>query len=277
MTREKGALVAPVRRTLPKGQRLTRRADQEISVVLIDKILTNNKTCSAQLSRAITTGFDPYYIGEFMLTQNKPQIQAPQVWDKPTALAQVGDYIRVAPVMQVVERKSLSNGRVWFLVKPSNASADPEEWVVEAELSTKEQQQPEQEPQPVGFAGDSVSVGLQPTREAIAEFEQGYIHGQRDAAERLHPMYAEASCQYSTGYLQGYNSTLNPPQPTTPQQQQWSITWNSQWNWYNAWVGDCYAGSCTKYEEAEQLAQKCIAAHKRWQEHREKVLAAYAG
>jgi hypothetical protein len=185
--------------------------------------------------------------------------------------------------MRVVEKGMLADGRVWLLVKPMSGSYS-EEWIVEPELPALTQQlahlpetECQQEQQPVGFAGDSVSVGLQPIGDAIAEFEQGYIHGQRDAAERLHPMYAEASCQYSLGYLQGYNSTLNPPQPTPPRQQQWSITWNSQWNWYNAWVGDCYAGSCTKYEEAEQLAQLGAASQKKWQEHREKVLAGYAG
>lgn len=219
-----------------------------------------------------------------MVTQQKTPTQAPRTWNEPTASANIGDYIRIpcTPVMQVVDKDTLEDGRVWLLVKPMSGSYT-EEWVLEPEPPALVQQpahvlEPEcQQEQSIGFAGDSVGVGLKQTGEAIAEFSQGYVHGQRDAAERLHPMYAEASCQYSTGYLQGYNSTLNPPQPTAPQQQQWSITWNSQWNWYNAWVGDCYAGSCTKYEEAEQLAQKCIAAHKRWQEHREKVLAAYAG
>lgn len=218
------------------------------------------------------------------IVNSKPQDQAPQIWDKLMHCARIGDYIRIpcTPVMQVVDKDTLEDGRVWLLVKPMSGSYT-EEWLLEPEPPALTQQpapEPEtecqpQEQQPVGFAGDSVSVELQPTGEAIAQFEQGYIHGQQDAAERLHSMYAEASCQYSSGYLQGYNSTLNPPQPTAPQQQQWSITWSSQWNWYNVWVGDSYAGSCTKYEEAEQLAQLGIAAHNRWQEHREKVLAAY--
>lgn len=57
---------------------------------------------------------------------------------------------------------------------------------------------------------------------------------------------------------------------------QWSITWDSKWHWYNAWVGKSYAGNASTAEEAERLAQKYIASHNSWQQHREKVLAAYA-
>ncbi len=191
-----------------------------------------------------------------MLTQNKPIVQAPQVWDKPTALAQVGDYIRVAPVMRVVERKSLSNGRVWLLVKPSNASADPEEWVVEAELPAKEQQQPEQEQQPVGFAGDSVSVELQPTRDAIAEFETGRCHGQQDAASRRHRMYTQPLSEYAAGYLEGYDSILNPsPQTEVIEPVGWSIQYDSNWDWYRVWVGDSCIGHGSNYQQAERIVR----------------------
>ena len=66
-----------------------------------------------------------------MLTQQKSQSQAPQVWDKLTALAQIGDYFHVpfTPVMQVVEKGTHSDGRVWLLVKPVSALYT-EEWVV---------------------------------------------------------------------------------------------------------------------------------------------------
>ena len=212
-----------------------------------------------------------------MLTQDKPIVQAPQVWDKPTALAQVGDYIRVAPIMRVVERKSLSDGRVWLLVKPSNASADPEEWVVEPESSTKEQQQPEQEPQPVGFAGDSVGVGLQPTEEAITEFSQGRAHGQQDAADRLHAMYAAPSDQYAAGYLSGYNNYINPsPQPEVIEPPRWSVQYDPNWDWYRVWVGDRCIGHGTDYQQAERIAQRYIGAEQFWQQHRQAVLAGYA-
>ena len=67
-----------------------------------------------------------------MLTQDKPIVQANQVWDKPTALAQVGDYFHVpfTPVMQVVDRDTLEDGQVWLLVKPSTGSSYTEEWIV---------------------------------------------------------------------------------------------------------------------------------------------------
>lgn len=55
--------------------------------------------------------------------------QAPQVWDKPTASAQVGDYFRIpfVPVMQVVEKDVLQDGQVWLLLKPVSGSYS-EEW-----------------------------------------------------------------------------------------------------------------------------------------------------
>jgi hypothetical protein len=101
-----------------------------------------------------------------MLTQEKhfPQVSAPQVWDKPTAEANVGDYFYIpfTPTMQVVEKDTLSDGRVWLLVKPTNDSYT-EEWVLESEPAIEPQRQlPAQlektEPQqPVGIAGDTVS------------------------------------------------------------------------------------------------------------------------
>ncbi len=215
-----------------------------------------------------------------MLTQNKSIVQAPQVWDKPTALAQVGDYFHVpfTPVMQVVDRDTLEDGQVWLLLKPSTGSYT-EEWLVKPEQPLGTQQQPEQEPQPVGFAGDSVSVGLQLTGDAITEFDTGRCHGQRDAAERLHPLYTNPSDEYAAGYLEGYNSVLNPsPQTEVIELVGWSIQYDSNWDWYQVWVGNhCCLEKGSTYEEAERIAQQDIAASHRHQEHRRAVIAAYAG
>lgn len=65
------------------------------------------------------------------LVESKPQTQSPQVWDKPTSQAQVGDYIRLsfAPVMCVVERDVLENGQVRLLLKPTTGTYS-EEWVL---------------------------------------------------------------------------------------------------------------------------------------------------
>jgi hypothetical protein len=91
-------------------------------------------------------------------------------------------------------------------------------------------------------------------------------------------MYTEASCQYSAGYLEGYNSILNPKQPeTVASPLSWSVTYNAEWDWYIVWVGDRAVDRAMNYSEAEQIAQKFIAANKFWQEHRERVLAGYAG
>ncbi|KJH69504.1 hypothetical protein [Aliterella atlantica] len=134
------------------------------------------------------------------------------------------------------------------------------------------------EQQPAGFAGDSVSCQLRPNSELIADYEQGLQHGRNDAAEQLHPIYAEASCEYSAGYLQGYRGNQNPQPtkaPTAP--PSWSITYNDKWQWYTVWVGDRAIGRASKSEEAERIAQKYVATGQLWQEHRQRVLAAYAG
>ena len=61
----------------------------------------------------------------------------PQIWDKPTAQATVGDYIRIpcAPVMCVVEKDVLENGQVRLLLKPITGSFS-EEWLLEPEQPT---------------------------------------------------------------------------------------------------------------------------------------------
>ena len=211
--------------------------------------------------------------------RTQTQSQAPQVWNKLTYCAQIGDYFHVpfTPVMQVVEKGTHSDGRVWLLVKPS-AGSYIEEWILKPEQPVGTQQQPEQEPQPVGFAGDSVGVGLQTTKEAITEFEQGRTHGQQDAADRLHPMYAAPSDQYAAGYLEGYNSYINPsPQPEVIEPPRWSIQYDSNWDWYRVWVGDSFLGHGSDYQQAERIAQKYIAANEFWQQHRQAVIDAYAG
>lgn len=132
--------------------------------------------------------------------------------------------------------------------------------------------------QPVGIAGDSVGYQLTPNWEAIEEFKSGRAHGMLDASNKFQPMCSEASCPYSNGYLQGYNSFLQPPpQPKATKPKKWSVTYNSTWDWYIVWVGDYPVGTATNASEGEQIAQKYIAADKFWQEHRERVLAGYAG
>ena len=217
-----------------------------------------------------------------MVTQEKrpSQVSTPKVWDKVTSQAEIDDYFHIpyTPVMQVVEKEKLSDGRVWLKVKPMSSSYI-EEWILEPELAVEPSHQVEKAvAQPNGFAGDSVSTLLRPTQSALREFDSGRHHGQQDAAERLHPMYTEASCQYSAGYLEGYNSILNPKQPeTVASPLSWSVTYNAEWDWYIVWVGDRAVDRAMNYSEAEQIAQKFIAANKFWQEHRERVLAGYAG
>lgn len=132
--------------------------------------------------------------------------------------------------------------------------------------------------QPVGIAGDSIGYHLTPDWEAIEEFKSGRAHGMLDASNKFQPMCSEANCPYSNGYLQGYNSFLQPPpQPKATKPKEWAVTYNSTWDWYIVWVGDQPVGKAFNHEEAEQKAQSYIAGNKFWQEHRERVLAAYAG
>lgn len=139
---------------------------------------------------------------------------------------------------------------------------------VEAEVKQK---------QPVGIAGDSVGYQLTPNWEAIEEFKSGRAHGMLDASNKFQPMCSEASCPYSSGYLTGYNSFLQPQmQPKATKPQEWSVTYNHKWEWYIVWVGDRAVDRAFNHEEAEQKAQSYIAGNKFWSEHRERVLAAYA-
>lgn len=215
-----------------------------------------------------------------MLTQEKrpSQVSTPKTWKKATARANVSDYFHLpyTPVMQVMEKEKLSDGRVWLKVKPTSSSYT-EDWVLEPEPVEPSHQVEKAAAQPDGFAGDSVSTLLRPTQVALKEFDSGRHHGQQDATERLHSMYTEASCQYSAGYLAGYSNTPNPKQPkTVAPPPSWSITYNAEWDWYIVWVGNRAVDRAMNHEEAEQIARKFIAADKFWQSHRQAVLAAYA-
>lgn len=183
-----------------------------------------------------------------MLTQTEQslQVSTPKIWDRETTKANIGDYIRAphTPVMQVIDKDIYANGQTWLLVQPTSGSYT-EEWVVE----------PEEDKQ--------------------TEFEQGFEHGRNDAAERLHPIYTEATCQYSTGYLKGYNSTSTPQQTKAPAAPHWTVIYDGDY-WYKAYVDRSLVGKATTYQKAEQMAQKAIASKKFWQEHRERVLASYA-
>lgn len=218
-----------------------------------------------------------------MLTQQKQYsqvVRTPKTWDKATSQAEIDDYFHIpyTPVMQVVEKDILENGRVWLRVKPMSSSYS-EEWVVEPEPAEQPHlaQVDRTAAQLAGFAGDSTSCQLRPNWEAMEEFKHGRAHGLADALEKLEPICTEASCPYSTGYLEGYNSVLAPqPQPEVVKPPQWTATYNFDFDCYWVCVGNCGVGRADTYEEAEQIAQKAFAANKFWQEHREKVLAAYA-
>ncbi len=223
-----------------------------------------------------------------MLTQTKPlaQVRAPQVWDKATARTEIGDTFRIpfAPIFQVVEKDILKDGRVWLKVKPLSSSYS-EVWVLEQEPAEQPLAQPQQAPidnpaaQPAAAeALDSTSCQSYPNWEAIEEFKHGRAHGINDASGKLEPMCADTSCPYSTGYLEGYKGVIQPqPQPEATKPPEWSVTYNREWDWYIVWVGERAVDRAFNHEEAEQKAQKAVAADKFWQEHREKVLAAYAG
>lgn len=186
------------------------------------------------------------------------QVSTPKIWDRESPKANIGDRICVpfTPIMEVVDKDVYADGRVWLLVKP-NSGSYTEEWVLDAE---DEVQQP---------------ADVQPLFEEEAEFKQGFGHGQQDAAQRLHPIYAEATCQYSAGYLNGYNSTRKPQQTKAPAAPHWTVIYDGEY-WYKAWVDRVLVGKATTHEKAERLAQKAIASKKFQQEHRERVLAAYA-
>lgn len=220
----------------------------------------------------------------YTVVDSKIQTQAPQVWDKPTAQANIGDrfYIPCTPIAQVVDKDILADRRVWLLVKPVSGSYT-EEWIVQPEPAVEPQQQPQlgktELQQPVGFAGDTGSAKLQPNWEAQREYESGMAHGKLDSAHGSQMICQKASCPYSCGYLDGYSSYLNSHlQSELPQIPTWKASWNSKWGWYDVWVGDhCLREKASSDQEGERIAQKYIAAEELRQQHRELVLAAYAG
>jgi len=233
-----------------------------------------------------------------MITHEKSiaQVRTPQVWDKATAAAQVGDEIRAPfmPLMQVVEKEVLADGRVRLLVKPVSASYS-EEWIVEPQAPV-EQQQPKSAPsveqrqstpapsetianqQPVELAGDSVAHPPQPDWSALAEYESGCTHGKYDAAARIPPMCQQASCPYTRGYLDGYSSILSSKKPSQPSKSiEWKVVHDPRWDLYQVWVGErCLMEKASSYEEGERIAQKYMAAEKLRRQHRELVMSAFA-
>lgn len=129
------------------------------------------------------------------------------------------------------------------------------------------------------FAGDSVSCQLRPNQEVLKEYEQGNAHGRLDAGQGIPPICTEANCAYSSGYLEGYSSFTQAQEKakaSTTKPPTWSVTYNDQWQWYVVWVGDRAIATASTHEEAERIAQKYIATGQLWQQHRERVLAAYA-
>ncbi|PSB46869.1 hypothetical protein C7B80_11920 [Cyanosarcina cf. burmensis CCALA 770] len=217
--------------------------------------------------------------------QSQFQVQQPQTWDKPTAAAQVGDEIRAAftPMMQVVDREVLADGRVRLLVKPVSASYS-EEWIVapQATLEPQPTQAPPEtiEPQqPAQSDDDSVTHQPQPDWEALAEYESGCIHGKHDAAARRSPMCQQASCPYSQGYLDGYSSIQASSQPAAPVPKavEWQVVYDPKWDLYQVWIGDrCLRQKAISYSEGERIAKEYIAAEKLRASHRELVMASFA-
>ncbi len=200
----------------------------------------------------------PKFIGNTMLTQEKQSIQVcsestPKIWDRATTKANIGDTIHApfTPVMKVVNKDVYPDGRVWLKVKPTSATCYTEEWVLDKEDDD----------------------ALPPPQ---TEFEQGFNHGRLDAIDKSTPLYTEAVCQYSKGYVEGYKQHTKPYIPTPPKPLTWTVTYNSNWQWYVVWVGDRAIGRADDHEEAERIAQKHIAGAKFWQEHRERVLASYS-
>ena len=175
------------------------------------------------------------------------------------------------------------NGRGWCATFDQMARLDHErtgacDQEIEA-LENEDIQQPlEKEPQQVCNAWDEESYQLQPATEEETEFEQGRLHGQNDAEAQWHPIYKEPATEYATGYLSGYNAVLNPKtQPievSTP--QEWSVSYDSTWQWYQAWVGFKCIGQGTTRQEAERLAQKYIAINEIIRRQNAVVMTAYA-
>ncbi|OWY63680.1 hypothetical protein B7486_51675, partial [cyanobacterium TDX16] len=163
-------------------------------------------------------------------------------------------------MMQVVDREVLADGRVRLLVKPVSASCS-EEWIVEPQAIVEPQQPKSAAPetieprQPAQSDGDSVTHQPQPDWEALAEYESGCIHGKHDAAARMSPMCKQASCPYSQGYLDGYNSiqaSSQPPAPV-PKAVEWQVVYDPKWDLYQVWVENrCLMEKASSYAQGER-------------------------
>lgn len=195
-------------------------------------------------------------------------VKSAQVWEKLTTEIKKGDYIRLpyAPIVQVLDRYELPDSKVTLYVKTNAGAA--EVWLVEPESAA---------PQVAGFAGDSISCQLRPSK-ATPEYEQGYRHGQQDAIEQLHPIYTDPTCSYAAGYAEGYNHIIRPThfQSVENKQVEWKVTYDSNWDWYYVWVGERLAGKASNHEEAERLAQQYIATDALIKKQNAAVLAAWS-
>ena len=175
------------------------------------------------------------------------------------------------------------NGRGWCATFDQVARLDHErtgacDTEIQALENETQQQLLEKEQEPAGFAGDSGSVALQPTIEATTEFEQGRQHGSNDALAGWHPISKEPATAYARGYLSGYKGVLNPTtqQPKISAPQEWSVSYDSTWQWYQAWVGDRCIGHGTTHQQAERIAQRYIAMNELIRRQNAAVMAAYA-
>ena len=222
------------------------------------------------------------------IVDSRIQAQAPQTWKRPTAQAQVNDYIHepFQPIMLVVDKDTLPNDKIWLLVKPATACYT-QEWIIEPEPvappSEPKCAQPENTPVSPVSSLDSPSCALQPAWLALQEYDRGVWWGKHDASAQRKALYTEASCPHSTGYLDAYNSFTIANQksqpPETKKPIQWKVVYAPDWDWkwYKAMVGDKCIGKYCSCEEAQAAAQKYIAAEQARREHRELVMAAYAG
>ena len=173
------------------------------------------------------------------------------------------------------------NGRGWCATFDQMARLDHErtgacDTEIEA-LDKEELQQTELEQ--ACNARDEVSYQLQPATEATTEFEQGRLHGRNDALAKWHPIYKKPATEYATGYLAGYDEVLNPrtqPIDVSAPPETWSVSYDSKWDWYRAYVGFSCIGQGTTHQQAERIAQRYIAMNELIRRQNAAVMAAYA-
>ena len=217
------------------------------------KILSTTKPVALNCQEEPLQALVPTFIGVSMITQEKHQSQvcAQKIWDKPTAKAQIGDYIRApfVPVMQVIDSEVLSGGQIWLLLKPTTTS-HTEEWVLEPEAKQPPTPQPALQRQSTGFSGDSVAYQLfklevepiqpvttpetapEPLPDVESQFDTGRTHGQHDASQGWHPIHSQPRTDYARGYLVGYNAVLNPifPQVEVSNPVEWTVSFDKKWH-----------------------------------------------